>query len=69
MRVRLLLVEDNRQLADWLDVQDPTVLKKLRYLDPGVAPDDWRDYTTPPAPSKEPSPSKQPSTAATSAAV
>ncbi|MBR7832963.1 hypothetical protein KDL01_06800 [Actinospica durhamensis] len=41
-----------RQLADWLDVQDPTVLKKLRFLDPGVAPQDWRDYTTPAPPGK-----------------
>ncbi|HEX4790077.1 MAG TPA: hypothetical protein VH372_16545, partial [Actinospica sp.] len=36
-----------RQMADWLDAQDPTVLAKLRTLDPGVAPGDWREYTTP----------------------
>ena len=36
-----------RQMADWLDAQDPAVIAKLRTLDPGVAPHDWRDYTTP----------------------
>ncbi|MDJ0382039.1 hypothetical protein [Streptomyces sp. G-G2] len=28
-----------RELADWLDVQDPKVLEKLRLLDPAQAPD------------------------------
>ncbi|HEV2637931.1 MAG TPA: hypothetical protein VGX23_22465 [Actinocrinis sp.] len=36
-----------RQLVDWMEVQDPTVLAKLRTLDPGKAPTDWYDYTTP----------------------
>jgi hypothetical protein len=36
-----------RQMADWLDAQDPAVIAKLRTLDPGVAPHDWREYTTP----------------------
>jgi hypothetical protein len=36
-----------RQLADWLDAQDPAVIAKMRTLDPGAAPHDWRDYTTP----------------------
>jgi hypothetical protein len=36
-----------RQLVAWLEAQDPKVIAKLRTLDPGVAPDDWRDYTTP----------------------
>jgi hypothetical protein len=36
-----------RQMADWLDAQDPTVVAKMRTLDPGVAPHDWREYTTP----------------------
>nr|WP_323378481.1 hypothetical protein [Streptomyces smaragdinus] len=34
-----------RQLADWLDAQDPAVLAKLRKLDVGQAPvDGWKDY-------------------------
>ncbi|KJK57142.1 lipoprotein [Saccharothrix sp. ST-888] len=33
-----------RQLADWLDVQDPKVLDKLRQLDPGQ-PADWSRLT------------------------
>jgi hypothetical protein len=36
-----------RQLAGWLEAQDPTVIARLRTLDPGVAPGDWREYTTP----------------------
>jgi hypothetical protein len=36
-----------RQMADWMDAQDPSVVAKLRTLDPGEAPNDWRDYTTP----------------------
>jgi hypothetical protein len=51
-----------RQMADWLDAQDPTVLAKLRTLDPGVAPSDWREYTTPFAPKSE-----APKTSATTA--
>jgi hypothetical protein len=43
-----------RQMAQWLDVQDPQVIAKLRTLNPGQAPHAWADYTTPagnPAPS------------------
>jgi hypothetical protein len=36
-----------RQLTQWLDVQDPAVIAKMRTLDPGKAPTDWADYTTP----------------------
>ena len=36
-----------RQLVEWLEVQDPTVIAKLRTLDPGKAPTDWYDYTAP----------------------
>ena len=36
-----------RQMADWMDAQDPAVLARMRTLDPGVTPTDWRDYTTP----------------------
>lgn len=36
-----------RQLAQWLDAQDPKVIAKLRTLDPGRAPTSWADYTTP----------------------
>jgi hypothetical protein len=46
-----------RQLVAWLEAQDPAVIARLRTLDPGVAPDNWRDYTTPKpaaAPTAEP---------------
>ncbi|WP_257232272.1 hypothetical protein [Streptomyces sp. Rer75] len=33
-----------KQLADWLDAQDPKVLDKLRMLDPAESPD-WKSYT------------------------
>ncbi|MFF7652680.1 hypothetical protein ACFZCY_23165 [Streptomyces sp. NPDC007983] len=33
-----------KQLADWLDAQDPKVLEKLRMLDPAESPD-WSTYT------------------------
>lgn len=33
-----------KQLADWLDAQDPKVLDKLRTLDPAQAPD-WSTFT------------------------
>ena len=36
-----------RQMADWLDAQDPAVVARMRTLDPGVAPTDWREYTVP----------------------
>ena len=36
-----------RQMAQWLDAQDPHVIAKLRTLDPGRAPDSWADYTRP----------------------
>ncbi|MQS16249.1 hypothetical protein F7Q99_29525 [Streptomyces kaniharaensis] len=32
-----------KELADWLDVQDPSVLARLRTLDPGQAPD-WASF-------------------------
>ncbi|PHQ48346.1 hypothetical protein BLA24_31610 [Streptomyces cinnamoneus] len=32
-----------KQLADWMDVQDPKVLAKLRGLDPAQAPD-WKSF-------------------------
>jgi hypothetical protein len=38
-----------KQLVAWLEAQDPAVIAKLRTLDPGVAPTDWREYTTPSA--------------------
>ena len=34
-----------RQLVQWLEVQDPAVLAKLRTLDVGQTPGDWREYT------------------------
>ena len=34
-----------RQLVQWLEVQDPAVLAKLRTLDVGQKPADWREYT------------------------
>ncbi|WP_370077770.1 hypothetical protein [Streptacidiphilus sp. MAP12-16] len=34
-----------KELADWMDVQDPKVLAKLRLLDPGESPD-WSTYLT-----------------------
>jgi hypothetical protein len=43
-----------RQLVDWLEAQDPAVIAKMRLLDPGVAPHDWSDFTTPPAPQTTP---------------
>ena len=36
-----------RQMADWLDAQDPQVTAKLRTLNPGEAPGSWADYTKP----------------------
>jgi hypothetical protein len=36
-----------RQMAHWLEAQDPQVISKLRTLVPGEAPDTWADYTTP----------------------
>ncbi len=36
-----------RQMAHWLDAQDPQVISRLRTLDPGEAPDGWADYTRP----------------------
>ncbi len=35
-----------RQLVEWLEVQDPAVLAKLRTLKVGQQPADWREYTT-----------------------
>ncbi|MYS18712.1 hypothetical protein GTW78_00170 [Streptomyces sp. SID4948] len=32
-----------KELADWMDVQDPAVLAKLRNLDPGESPD-WKTF-------------------------
>lgn len=34
-----------RQLVEWLEVQDPAVLAKLRTLNVGQKPADWREYT------------------------
>jgi hypothetical protein len=34
-----------KELSDWLDVQDPAVLAKLRNLDPGESPD-WSTFIT-----------------------
>ncbi|MFF4407869.1 hypothetical protein [Streptomyces sp. NPDC001404] len=34
-----------KQLADWLDVQDPQVLEKMRRLDPAQSPD-WKSLVT-----------------------
>jgi hypothetical protein len=42
-----------RQMADWLDAQDPSVVMKMRYIDPGVTPHDWREYTTPDSPQEQ----------------
>ena len=39
-----------RQMVDWLEAQDPTVIARLRTLDPGRTPTDWTDYTTPQTP-------------------
>jgi len=36
-----------RQLVGWLDAQDPTVLRRLRTLNVGQHPTDWREYTAP----------------------
>jgi hypothetical protein len=36
-----------RQLVEWLEVQDPSVLAKLRTLNVGQKPTDWKQYTTP----------------------
>ncbi|MET9291655.1 hypothetical protein [Streptomyces sp. NPDC003077] len=48
-----------RQLADWLDAQDPSVLAKLRKLDVGEAPKGgWERYLTPPAAPSGPAPAK-----------
>jgi hypothetical protein len=37
-----------KELADWLDVQDPAVLARLRQLDPGESPD-WSTFLGSPA--------------------
>jgi hypothetical protein len=34
-----------RQLVEWLEVQDPAVLAKLRTLNPGQKPTSWAEYT------------------------
>jgi hypothetical protein len=38
-----------RQLCDWLDVQHPAILRRLRTLDVGQTPHRWKDYTDPAA--------------------
>ncbi|MFC1412525.1 hypothetical protein ACEZCY_26385 [Streptacidiphilus sp. N1-12] len=43
-----------RQLVEWLEVQDPAVLAKLRTLDVGSRPTDWRDYTGGTTPTRTP---------------
>jgi hypothetical protein len=46
-----------RQFADWLDVQDPKVLARLRALGPGRAPDGgWTAYLSAPGGAPSPSP-------------
>ena len=50
-----------RQLVQWLEVQDPAVLAKLRTLDVGQKPADWREYTggtVPTAPAHSAAPAK-----------
>ena len=34
-----------RQLCDWLDVQHPVILRRLRTLAVGQPPHRWKDYT------------------------
>lgn len=46
-----------RQLVNWLEAQDPTVLAKLRTLDVGQTPTSWAEYTTPAVPRSTVSPS------------
>ncbi|HET9169187.1 MAG TPA: hypothetical protein VFN97_07110 [Actinospica sp.] len=36
-----------RQMAQWLEAQDPQVIARLRTLNPGQAPSSWAEYTTP----------------------
>lgn len=36
-----------RQMAQWLEAQDPAVIARLRTLNPGQAPTSWAEYTTP----------------------
>ncbi|MFG3227048.1 hypothetical protein ACGF07_19960 [Kitasatospora sp. NPDC048194] len=57
-----------RQLVDWLDAQDPAVLRKLQSLAPGQAPTGgWENFLgTPAAP---PAPAPSPTATATAAAV
>lgn len=51
-----------RQFVDWLDVQDPAVLAKLRTLGPGQRPaGGWRRFLAQERSSKSPSPSLSPS--------
>lgn len=52
-----------RQLVDWLEAQDPEVMRRLRTLNVGETPNDWRDYTAPPAsvPPERTSPETSPS--------
>ncbi len=46
-----------RQLVQWLEVQDPAVLSKLRTLDPGQSPrGGWQDFLGTPASAPTPSP-------------
>ncbi|MER6302316.1 hypothetical protein ABT247_22535 [Kitasatospora sp. NPDC001539] len=57
-----------RQLVDWLDAQDPAVLRKLQSLAPGQAPTGgWENFLgTPAAP---PAPAPSPTATATATAV
>ncbi|MFF9915062.1 hypothetical protein [Streptomyces sp. NPDC013457] len=54
-----------RQLADWLDAQDPTVIAKMRTLKVGEAPKGgWTTFLTAPQPLTQPKPDvKQPAAA------
>jgi hypothetical protein len=59
-----------RQLVEWLEVQDPAVLRKLRTLNPGEKPaGGWEDFLgvpSTPSHSVAPTTSAPPSTPATS---
>jgi len=45
-----------RQLVQWLEAQDPEVLRRLRTLQVGQRPDDWHEYTGTAAPARAAAP-------------
>ncbi|MGA5704841.1 hypothetical protein [Peterkaempfera bronchialis] len=54
-----------RQLVEWLEAQDPAVLRKLRTLNPGEKPTGgWEEFLGVPTPPAPPSASVSPSTSA-----